>query len=189
MKQVKFKLIGQAPLLQHNPRLANPLDPATKEIAAIARKRGKTDADHETLAQLEFKAGLYFHDEEGPYVPAPWIDRTLQDSGKREKLGSTLRAYSRVLEDRLAIEYDGPRTMEGLWKKRFHLTLPVGVNGRKTMRTRPCFAEWSVQCTVMYDEAALDAAQIVRIMERAGQAVGIGDYRPRYGRFTCEVLQ
>jgi len=187
MKNVKFKIIGEAPLLQHNVRLANPLDPLAKEIGAVAKKRSKTDADHALLAQLEFKAGIYFDDKVGPYVPATWIDRALENSGKREKLGSTLKAYARVVEDRLVLAYDGPRTLEGLWKENFHLTTAVGIQQRKTMRTRPCFKEWSLECTILYDEAALDEAQIVRTMERAGAAIGIGDYRPRYGRFICEV--
>lgn len=188
MQQVKFKLTGECPLLQHNVRLANPLDPLVKEIGAIAKKRSKTDSDHELLAQLEFKAGMYFDDQDGPYVPGQWIDRVLENSGKREKLGSTMKAYSRVLEDRCPIQYDGPRTLDGLWKRGFYWTTAVGIQQRKTMRTRPRFDKWGLECTIVYDEAALDRAQIVRTMERAGIAIGIGDYRPRYGRFICEVL-
>lgn len=189
MQTVRFKLKGETPLLQHNVRLANPLDPHTKRIGAIAKKRKKTDADYAALAPLEFEGGIYFNDEDGPYVPAQWIDRVLENAGKREKLGSTMKAYARCVEDRLPIQYKGPRDLKGLWEQGFYWTTMVGVQQRKTTRTRPMFPEWGLEFTIIYDEEALDAEQIIRTMERAGLAVGLGDYRPRYGRFAVEVIQ
>ncbi len=188
MAHIQFKLTGTAPLLQHNEQLANPLLAVSREISKVAKKRNKTEADYELLAKLEFKGGLYFDDDIGPYIPGTWIDKTLEVAGKREKLGSTFKAYARCVEDRVPLEYDGPRTIEKLWDKGFYDMRCVGIQQRKTLRTRPCFKEWSIVTTILYDDTALDRDQIIRTLERSGVAVGIGDYRPRFGRFTVEIM-
>lgn len=188
MQTIRFRLKGETPLLQHNVRLANPLDPFAKQISAIAKKRNKTDADYAALAPLEFEGGMYFDKEIGPYVPGAWIDRMLENAGKREKLGSTFKAYAQCLADKIPIEYEGPRTLKGLWENGYYWTTMVGVQQRKTTRTRPMFQQWAIQVQIFYDEEALDAVQIIRTIERAGLAVGLGDYRPRYGKFVHEVL-
>lgn len=188
MAHVQFKLTGTAPLLMHNEQLANPLNPVARELSKIAKKRNKTEADYELLAKMEFKGGLYFDDEIGPYVPGTWVDKTLEVAGKREKLGSTMKAYARCVEDRMPLEYDGPRTIDKMWDKGFYDMRCVGVQQRKTLRTRPCFKDWSITTTILYDESALDRDQIIRTLERSGLAVGLGDYRPRFGRFTLEVI-
>ena len=189
MAHIQFRLTGQAPLLQHNEQLANPLLKVSKDISKIAKKRAKTEADYELLAKLEFQGGLYFDDDIGPYVPGTWIDKTLEVSGKREKLGSTFKSYARCIEDKMPLEYQGPRTVEKLWDDGFYDMRCVGIQTRKTLRTRPCFKDWSFVATILYDDTALDSDQVIRTMERSGLAIGIGDYRPRFGRFNIEVLK
>lgn len=50
---------GTQPLLMHNSRMANPLDPIVKAVGKITSKRVKTDDDQEELARLDFYGGLY----------------------------------------------------------------------------------------------------------------------------------
>lgn len=188
MAYIRFKLTGTAPLLVHNEILANPLAAISKEIAEVSKKRKKTEADHILLAKLEFKGGLYFDAALGPYAPGTWIDKTLEVSGRHEKLGSTFKAYSRCVEDQLPLDYNGPRTIEKLWDQGFYDMRGVGLQKRRITRTRPSFKEWSITPTILYNDTALDRDQVIRTMERSGLAVGIGDYRPRFGRFSVEVL-
>ena len=70
--------VGGAPLVCHNERLADPLDPIVRDIAAISKKRNKTEADHLEIARLEFHGGLYTNGN-GPCLPAWNILRCLQD--------------------------------------------------------------------------------------------------------------
>ena len=188
MAHVRFKFTGTAPLLMCNERLANPLDPMARDISKVAKKRNKTESDYELLAKLEFAGGIYHREDTGPFAPATWIDKSLENSAKREKLGTVFRSYCRCVEDILPIQYEGPRTIDALWSKKFYDQRCVGIQARKTLRTRPCFQEWDLECTILYDEAALEEEQVIRAAERAGYAVGIGDYRPRFGRFSVQVL-
>lgn len=185
---VKFKLTGVAPLLQHNVRLANPLDLHTQALAKLSKKRNKTLADHEELSRTEWEGGLYFDDEIGPYVPAPWIDRALEQSGKIDKLGTLLKQSSQCVEDFVPIEYKGPRTINEMWDAEMFDRTCVGVQRAKTLRTRPRFDKWSLSFSIQYDDKWLEREQIIRCMTRAGERIGLGDYRPRFGRFNTEVV-
>ena len=50
---------GSSVLMTHNERLADRLDEFTRAIAAISKKRNKTEADEEEIGRLEFYGGLY----------------------------------------------------------------------------------------------------------------------------------
>lgn len=190
MQRLNFTITGIGPLLQHSEALANPMNPVAKEMAAISKKRGKSDTDFEDLAKIEFKGGMYHDPEIGPYVQAIAVERCLFDSAKREKLGTTFKSYVQCSDDRLPIQYDGPRDIEGLWSAGFFDQRMVKIQMSKTLRTRPKFPiGWKLDIPIMFDEVAVDRAQIVRCMERAGEAIGLGDFRPRFGRFTVKVVK
>ena len=69
-----------APLVCHNERLADPLDEYVRAIQAIAKKRGKAEADHAEIARLEFLGGMYTNGN-GPMLPAWNIIRCLVGEG------------------------------------------------------------------------------------------------------------
>ena len=50
---------GGSPLICHNERLADPLDPFTRAISAISKKRSKQEADHLEIGHLECLGGLW----------------------------------------------------------------------------------------------------------------------------------
>jgi len=48
--------------------------------------------------------------------------------------------------------------------------------------------EWSVEFETAYDEEVLDFETVKMAAEKAGRYSAIGTYRPRFGRFTSEVI-
>jgi len=63
-------------MMQHNTRLANPLDSESKKHKEVSGKRKKTDEDYEWLAWHEWIMSLYLDDDKNIIVPA----RVLQSS-------------------------------------------------------------------------------------------------------------
>ena len=190
MKTVRLTLTGTAPLLMHNSRLSNPLDPATKALKSVTSKRSKVDDDHEEIARLEFIGSLYFDPEAGPYIPADNIWRCLFDAAKKYKKGVRVKEALFVSSDINPLAYRGPRDAAQLWAdENFRLLSSVKVGTARTMRCRPMFRQWAVEAEAIIDTALLDVAEVRQIAETAGQIVGVGDWRPRYGRFTAEVQE
>ena len=57
-EQLHVKIKGTLPCLQQNGRMKNPLDPWAKEIRKYSKKRTKTDEDHISMMEAEFKGSL-----------------------------------------------------------------------------------------------------------------------------------
>jgi len=174
---------GGTPMLMHNERLADPLDPYTRQLGAISSKRKKSEADHEAMAHIEFMGGLYTNGN-GPCVPAWNLVRCLQEGGKRHKRGADVLRGVFPMAEHADVLYDGPRDPEDLWKDGgFKLRKGVGISGRKVMRTRPMFIDWQLRLPIEVDLVIFDLHVIDTLWLEAGRYYGLGDNRPINGRF------
>lgn len=180
-----FRIIGVAPLLQHNGRLVDPADPHTRGIAEISGRRKKTDADHLEMGRREFLGSLYL-DGGKPCIPAEAIEAAIVKGASKEKRGPAAKAGV-LVERNAALVYDGPTDPAALWAdERFRLRVPVKVGQARVMRTRPRFDGWSATLDVRYLPTLVNERDLGTFLVAAGEQVGIGDWRPRFGRFTVE---
>ena len=188
MRKFTLTLTGTRPLLMHNARLVDRFDPIVREIAAITGKRKKTDEDHELVAHLEWKGGLYFDETVGPYIPEDNIFKCLVEGARKSKDGKRIEQGLMLETEVNPIAYKGPRDLDGLWNDaNFVHRKAAKVGMSKVMRARPMFREWRTEVEGAFDESVLDLADLTRIAEVSGLLIGIGDWRPRYGRFIAEV--
>lgn len=191
MKTVKLRLTGTAPLLMHNGRAADPLSPEAKAlVAAGSKKKGKTDDDHAVLAKAEWKSGLYLDDAGNVCLPSEAIHAAIVAGARSEKLGKDFNKAILITEDMPKLKYTGPRDLDKLYADGNYVDRrPVKVGQQKVARTRPIFKDWSIDVEITYaPEVIADAANIVRLAQYAGKFVGVGDYRPKFGRFEVETL-
>lgn len=187
MIDFNLTLTGTAQLLMHNSRLANPLDPATKALKKYTSKRQKTDEDHEALAHLEFLGSLYLDPDIGPYIPGENVFRALVDGAKLTKLGTKVTRGLFIDGAKNPLVYKGSRDAEILYKAGQFLDASVKVGMQRVMRRRPMFTDWKVQVEGYIDPSVLEVSDLSTISENAGKFIGLGDWRPRYGRFTAEI--
>jgi hypothetical protein len=192
---------GDAALVLHNERLADPLDPVTRAIAAISKKRSKTEADHLEIARLEFLGGLYLNGpaefDDGhfimgkdvkPAIPAWNVLRCLQDGATRHKRGKDVLRGCHPLTEFAELHYDGPTDPDLMWKSGdFSLRKTVGVQRARTVRTRPFFSPWSVTLRIEVDPVVFDLDTLAVMWREAGRYAGLGEMRPVYGRFIGRI--
>lgn len=189
MASLSIRITGTSPLLMQAETLANPLHPLTKAHKAVSGKRKKSDDDYLWLMESEWSASMYHDDDLGPYLPALNLEGCIAEAGKIHRLGKTIKQAVQVVTDRAKLEYDGPRKKEAMWKaERFRDVRGVSVMGKKVMRCRPIFLNWATEFDIEYMEDVLDRDDLIRIIEEAGRRIGVGTYRPRFGRFAVEVL-
>ena len=186
MLNMTVTITGTAPLLMHNSRLSNPLDPAAQALKKATGKRTKTEEDHAEVARLEHFGGLYMDPDVGPYLPGDNVWRCIYDAAKKSKRGVRVKEGLLVTSDVNPIAYRGPRDAAGLWEdENFRLMASVKVGTSRIMRCRPMFRDWRCSADVLIDTAYLDESEVQEILAVAGQIIGLGDWRPRYGRFTA----
>ena len=59
----------------------------------------------------------------------------------------------------------------------------------RIIRIRPMIPTgWSITCTVEFDESIVNRQAVIDAATEAGSIIGLGDWRPKFGRFTVEVL-
>ena len=178
-----YEITGVCPLLMHNGRLANPLDPFAKEMSKLSCKRPKVEADYEQMARLEWRGGLYLH-EGKPALPGEMLEAAVCEGAKRSRKGKAAKAA--VFCDQPAtLSYDGPTDPDKLWDDpAFRLTCGVRVQRNRVMRTRPHFADWSARFDLTVLDEELEPESVTTFLAAAGRYVGIGDFRPKFGRFS-----
>jgi hypothetical protein len=189
MDTMTIRLKGSAPTIMQCDRLVNPFDPITRELKKITAKRKKTDADLEEINRLKFLGSLYYDVKLGPYWPGQNIDRMIFDAAKLSRRGQDIKRAFMVLDDRVPLIYDGPRTPEELYAdERFTDIRSVVIRGQRVMTCRPIFREWEVEYECAYDPDVLNPDDVTAFHKTAGQFIGLSTYRPRFGRFLVASI-
>ena len=182
---LNFRIQGVSPLLMHNGQLADPSNAYARAIKEISGKRAKTEADYEEMARLEWMGSLYLSNGE-PCIPGYVLEATLIGRGgaaRKQKMGKQAAAGLFVTAD-FPLEYDGPRDPKELWPlEQFRFQALVRVSQAKVMRTRPIFPEWEATVSIEVEPDLVNVADAKLWMGIAGRESGIGDWRPKFGRF------
>lgn len=132
--------------------------------------------------------GALYMNANGPCLPASVIESTLISGAKKDKSGPSAKAGI-FCEGTFDLEYEGPRKPDELYAtEKFCDVRPVKVGQAKVMRCRPKFKDWSVAIEVNYDDALCNPTEVEQWLNNAGVQCGVGDYRPRHGRFSVEPL-
>lgn len=164
--------------------MADPLNPITKELKKISGKRGKTDADIEQMAKLEFLGGLYLVNGK-VVIPGEVIEGALVTAARKVKKGKTMLSAAFCAEA-FPLVYDGEQDYEKRFENpEYRKTMGVVIQRARIMRTRPVFNQWSANIEIMYDPEQINLSELMDILIKAGE-LGICDYRPKYGRFKVE---
>lgn len=182
---------GKQPLLMKSARSVDPTDPLVKKMKSITgKKTKKTDEDIAAMDRYEFELGLY-QNEQGPFIPDINIVGAIRDGAKVNRRGREISAGIEVMEEEIPLQYVGPRDVDGLYEARFvdrRMVKNKGVGG-SVMRTRPRFNEWSLSFTLAIEDEVISPANVKEALMIAGARVGLGDFRPRFGRFEVVSWQ
>jgi hypothetical protein len=184
---LQCRLVGIAPLLQHNEVLVDAMNPLVRVHKQLTTKRRKTEADLEALKKSEWTLGMH-REEDRPVVPVDWILAAVKEGARKNKLGKQAQSGVFPVCSSFPLEYDGPTTLESMWESgRFLDYRGVRNQAAKVMRARPRFDRWSVAVRLDVNEPVISCDDVVSALKIAGATIGVGDYRPRFGRFSVEL--
>lgn len=151
----------------------------------VSGKRGKTEADYEEMAHIEFLASLYMGDD-GPVLPASNFEAMLIAAAKKFKEGNQAKAGMYV-KDNAALIYEGSKDPEKMFKdESMRDTRAVAIQRNRVMRTRAIFHEWEADVTVVYEDTVINENRVDEWVKTSGNIIGMCEMRPRYGRFSIE---
>ena len=141
---------------------------------SASKKGGVYDPDEEAQAAL-------YLDEDGKYVePASHVEGALVKAGATFKYQGK-KTYKDLFRSALFVEPELiPLETDGYEVD----TRPAVVQRARIWRSRPLFKTWKMEFTITNIADDQVGGKIIKeILEYAGASVGIGDFRPRFGRF------
>lgn len=186
MQLITGTVTGTAPYIMCNARMAAPTDRFARAMQEFSRKRTKTDADHEEIARIQFLGHLYVDEKGRVAMPSSNIKASWRDAAHLTEKNSKKALIGALIPTQMffALKYDGPIYPEKLQHRpEFVDTRLVKRQGVRVSCTRPIFYEWSVPFEFQLDEGTLSASLLERIIRNAGLRIGVGDFKPEFGRY------
>ena len=187
--QIRVKIQGTRPILFHSGALVDPQNEFAKRLKDVSGKRAKTDADHKEMAKLEFLGSFDGYVDEGGNILIPEANILAAIVKGAAKFKKSPAAKEGVLglvdgDAKFVFPRKGDKSPESLWESgEFVDRRRVVVQRSSIMRTRPKFKEWSCEFTLEVDETLCNLGEVRQWLDATGSRVGLGDYRPMFGRF------
>lgn len=163
MEKIKIKIKGIAPLLM-------------SRYNDEEKTQKKTDVwDIKT----EVDGAVYYDEKIGYYAPSTWIEASIREASKgfkgkgRSSLKGIILATVFCDEEKISLKkkYDEVDS-------RFARIQHNGI-----VRHRPRWNTWELEFTLNFDADRIAKETLLEIISEAGLMKGIGDYRPKFGRF------
>ena len=127
---------------------------------------------------------LYRFPDGSIYHPAEQLEGALRQAARDFRIpGKRARTYSALVVAQVEIE---PRAIPHKipkWVTDARSVVLRATRGR-IMRYRPRFDEWELDFGLIVNDDQIPTEVLKAILEHAGNHEGIGDYRPKYGRFA-----
>lgn len=189
MATIRFAITGERPLLMHNKRLADPLNPHTRAMKELTSKRKKTDEDLAKMIYVESRGAIYETPEGLVGLPVEAVWASFYEAGKAFKMGADIKRA--LIPDEIVVPLiiDGSKlnveeylAIEGNIDVRI-----VKVSGRSVNRSRPIVRDWSAEVEMELLTDIIDPDDLKKVVDRAGRLQGLLDFRPRYGRYSVEM--
>ena len=186
-KQVTVDIEGESALLMHKQ------EPDALIKDANTPRKG-TPAYIEYMAN-EWRKTAYWKDEIGLYIPTTVIEAMLKEAGKGDK--ENKRPVTKLIQSAyygLKEEYslgipEKITSLDDIEKFGFIANHAVRIGMARVPRKRVCIPVWKCRVTGMVNTDLVSKQLFENLFNRAGEQVGIMDWRPKYGRFTVKNIK
>jgi len=192
MYEVAVRIQGSAPLLMHKFSME-----ATAELEGTvkSRKTGPPPPDVEA-EQGAYRLDPVNGDRKGQLcVPGEHVYQTMVKAASSFQVkGQGKKTFKDPVKGGVDVspEYSG-LTNSDTGEKLYNYVIdkrPARIGTSRVLRARPRLESWAVEFKLsVLDERILPADVLNAILVRAGQHNGIGDYRPRFGKFMVTKFE
>ena len=153
------------------------------EAEADVQAKVKKTARKDDTPKKQAERGAYRLDDGGLCQPAEHIYQALCKAAAQFRVpGQGKKTYKDAIKGNVLIDPEFIPHGTDTYKID---SRPVRIGRARVVRSRPHLPNWSLTFAVqLIDADAVPGEVLNSILVAAGQSVGIGDYRPRFGRFS-----
>lgn len=174
MNELKIKLESVSPLLMHR---------YIGEQPTMDKPRKKTQDWIDKMHKQDWMNSAYWDDQVGFFLPAENIEAMTVVGAKRMRMGETFKYVVACVEDRVPVLLENGKPAKGKLLD-YYIPEHIDLRGAKIQnsridRCRPIFRKWSLVFTLLFEE--VEEKHVMQALTRNS----LGDFRPRFGRFTA----
>lgn len=199
MKAMTMTWTGIRPMVMGNPQgveLSNPLSMESRRLNAEMKKhRKKGDSNllietEEKMKRNDWESSAYWDDERKSfYLPDTVILACLRGGAAVARKGKDIDRAAIISEPEVYIQTKKHNSIEQYFKdEAFRLSGPCKIPPKTGALIWKCRCmipvDWKVTFTIEYEETIVAEKSIIDAAESAGRLVGVGGWRPKFGRFT-----
>ena len=203
MNTISVEFTGIRPLIMSNPQTVDVSNPYAMEMRRLnttlkqARKKGNEDKLIELAAEskrVDFMSSAYFDAKKSRFfIPDSIIMACIKAAAQSMRKGKDIdRAV--LMENTEAYVDNVPKTksLEDAHKNElFWLQTPCKIppkTGALVMKVRAMMPTgWKLAFQLTYDQETIADKTLREVLITAGSFVGIGSWRPKFGRFTVAI--
>lgn len=177
-EMARVKLTGTAPYVQHKfSAKARNMIIATQEAGSQARKGKQRDAKDFTAV---YRGAMYLSREGWHGIPAAAFRNAMISACRTVGFKMTLAKLSLFTEaDGFDAEDGTPLVRITKGEPSPHYAPARNANGSVDIRCRPMWVEgWEATLRVRWDSMQFSASDVINLLARVGQQIGIGEGRP-----------
>lgn len=203
MKTLKTKWTGIRPLVMSNPRTVKVSDPFAIEARRLnaAMKAARKKGDENKMLELEpqiirndWEASSYWDEAESKFfVPDTLLLASIRGGAAAAKKGKDIERAVIITETQAFIETESTKSLDLAFKNMaFRLECPCKIppkTGSLVWKCR-CMVPtgWTLEFSIEFDDEIIAQKSLVEALTTAGRVVGIGGWRPKFGRFLVEIF-
>lgn len=156
--------------------------------AAEAELTVKKSGKHIPTAANEAEEGAYRLENGELYQPAEHIYQSMcRAASDFQVKGKGKKTYKGVVTGNVVVS---PEFIPHGRKEYDIDTRPARIQRARIMRRRPWLKTWKLEFTIqVIDDDLLPKEVLNAVLVKAGESCGIGDYRPRFGRFIVTYFK
>jgi hypothetical protein len=164
-------------------------------------KAARKKQDENKLIELEqaqlrndWEASAYWDDSEKKFfIPDTLLLKCLRDGAAAAKKGKDIDRAVMITETQAYVETAGHRTLQAAFNDRaFRLECPCKIPPKTGALIWKCRCMmptgWKLTFSIEYNDDIVATKSIEEAIENAGLMCGLGGWRPKFGRFTTEIL-
>lgn len=175
-KVVDVTIRGIASLLQH--RFPDDAKPDNGEAVRVGGKRDYSD---------QVEKALYRNPDGSIYQPASHIEGAMVKAATKFQIGGRgKKTYKDLFKSGIVV---GPEAIPLKFETQTVDRRSVIINRGRIMRERPKFDTWELNFEITIMDDQLPVKVVNQVLVEAGQYQGIGDYRPKFGRFMVTKFE
>ena len=203
MKTLKTEWTGIRPLVMSNPQtvqISNRYATESRRLGSLL-KAARKKQDENKLVELEqaqirndWEASAYWDDAEKKFfIPDTLLLKCIRDGAAAAKKGKDIDRAVMISETQAYIETTAYRTLQAAFNDmKFHLECPCKIPPKTGALIWKCRCMiptgWKVRFEIEFNDDIVATKSIEEAIENAGLMCGIGGWRPKFGRFTTEIL-